>query len=75
MARRQRQRGNRGRFRDDCIVSRALAQSLNPLQGDSDSRISETTNKLQVLQQFSVAGDGNGNQILSEKDQAIYMEC
>ena len=73
MARRQRQRANRGRFRDDCIVSRVLAQSLNPLQGGSDSRISETTSKLQILQQFSVAGDGDGSQIRSAKDQAMYV--
>ena len=73
MARRQRQRANRGRFRDDCIVSRVLAQSLNPLQGGSDSRTSETTSKLQVLQRFSVVGDGDGSQIRSEEDQAIYV--
>ena len=73
MARRERQRANRGRFRDDCTVSRVLAQSLNPLQGGSDSRISETTSKFQILQQVSVAGDGDGNQIRSKKDQAIYV--
>ena len=73
MARRQRQRTNRGRFRDDCTVSRVLAQSLNPLQGGSNSRISEITSKLQILQRFSVAGDGDGSQIWSEKDQAMYV--
>ena len=73
MARRQRQRANRGRFRDDCTVSRVLAQSLNPLQGGSDSRTSETTSKLQIFQQFSIAGDGHGSQIRSEKDQAMYV--
>ena len=73
MARRQRQGANRGRFRDDYIVSRVLAQSLNPSQGGSDSRTSETTSKLQVLQRFSVAGDGDGSQIRSEEDQAIYV--
>ena len=56
-----------------CTVSRVLAQSLSPLQGGSDSRISEITSKLQILQQFSVAGDGDGSQIRSEKDQAMYV--
>ena len=37
-ARRQRQRVNRGRFRDDRIVSGALTRALNPLQGGSVPR-------------------------------------
>ena len=72
-ARRQKQRANRGRSRDDCIVARVLAQSLSPLQGGSDSRKSATTSKLQILQQFAVAGNGNGIQIRSEEDHAIYV--
>ena len=28
---------------------------------------------MQVLQHFSVAGDGDGNEIRSKKDQAIYV--
>ena len=56
IARPQKQRANRGRSRDDCIVVQALAQSLNPLPGGSDSRNLATTSKLQILQQFSVAG-------------------
>ena len=73
MARRQRQRVNRGRSRDDCIVAQALARSLNPLQGGSDSRDLATTSKLQILQQFSVASNGNGKQIRSVNDSAIYV--
>ena len=73
MARRQRQRVNRGRSRDDCTLAQALAQSLNPLQGGSDSRDLATTSKLHILQQFSVAGNGNGKQIRSVKDSAIYV--
>ena len=46
IARRRKQRANRGRSRDDCTVARALAQSLSPLQGGSDSRTSATTSKL-----------------------------
>ena len=33
----------------------------------------ETPSKLQILQQFAVAGSGNGNSIRSETDQAIYV--
>ena len=73
MARRRRQRVNRGRSRDDCIVAQALAKSLNPFQGGSDSRDLATTSKLQILQQFSVAGNEDGKSIRSEKDQAIYV--
>ena len=73
IARRQKQRANRWRSRDDCVVAQALAQSLSPLQGGSDSRDLATTSKLQILQQFSVAGDGDGKQIRSQKDQAIYV--
>ena len=73
IARRQKQRANRGRSRDDCIVARVLAQSLSPLQGGSDLRKSATTSKLQILQPFSVAGDGTGNSIRSREDQAIYV--
>ena len=73
MARRQRQRANRGRSRDDCVVAQALVKSLNPFQGGSDSRDLATTSKLQILQQYSVAGDGTGKSICSEKEQAIYV--
>ena len=55
------------------IVAQALARSLNPLKGGSDSRDLATTSKLQILQQFSVAGNGAGKSIQSEKDQAIYV--
>ena len=72
-ARRKRQRVNRGSFRDNRTVSRVLAQTLSPLQGGSVSRIPETPSKLQILQQFAVAGSGNGNSIRSETDQAIYV--
>ena len=73
MARRQRQRVNRGRSRDDCIVAQALAKSLNPFQGGSDSRDLATTSKLQILQQISVIGNGARKSIRSQKDQAIYV--
>ena len=73
IARRQKQRANRGRSRDDCIVVRSLAKSLSPLQGGSDSRTSATTSKLQILQPFSVAGTETGIQIRSSEDQAIYV--
>ena len=73
IARRQKQRANRGRSRDDCTVAQALAQSLNPLQGGSDSGNLATTSKLQILQRFSVAGNEAGKQIRSEEDQAIYV--
>ena len=73
IARRQKQRANRGRSRDGCTVARALAKSLSPLQGGSDSRTSATTSKLQILQPFSVAGTETGSQIQSSEDQAIYV--
>ena len=72
-ARRQCQRVNRGRSRDDRIVSGALARALNPLQGGSIPRNTETPSKLQLLQQFTVAGSAKGSSIRSEEDQAIYV--
>ena len=72
-ARRQRQRVNRGRSRDDRIVSGALAGALNPLQGGSTPRSTETPSKLQLLQQFTVAGLEEGKSIRSLEDQTIYV--
>ena len=54
-------------------MAQALAKSLNPFQGGSDSRDLATTSKLQILQPFSVAGDRLGKSICSEKEQAIYV--
>ena len=45
-ARRQKQRANRGRSRDNCVISCALARALSPLQGGSASRITEKPSKL-----------------------------
>ena len=72
-ARRERQRANRERFRENRLVSGALARALNPLQGGSAPRITETPSKLQILQQYAVAGSEDGRKIWSEKDQAIYV--
>ena len=55
-SRRQWQRVNRGRSRGDHVVSGALARALNPLQGGSVPRNTEKPSKLQLLQQFTVAG-------------------
>ena len=62
-ARRRRQRANRERSRNDRVLSRILADTLSPLQGGSGSRIAERPSKLQVLQQFAVAGSGEGRNI------------
>ena len=72
-ARRQRQRANRGHSRDDRIVSCALARALNPPQGGSVPRDTETPSKLQLLQQFAIAGSAEGKKIRSMEDQAIYV--
>ena len=72
-ARRNRQRANRECSRDMHIVSGALARTLNPLQGGSVPRNTETHSKLQVLQQFSVTGFEDGNQIRPSKGHAIYV--
>ena len=72
-ARRQRQRVNRGRSRDDRVVSSALARALNPAKGGSVPRNTETPSKLQLLQRFTVAGSAEGSSIRSDKDQAIYV--
>ena len=72
-ARRQRQRVSQGRSSDDRIVSGALARALNPLQDGSAPRDTETSNKLELLQQFAVAGSEEGKEIRSMKDQAIYV--
>ena len=72
-ARRQRQRVNRGRSRDDCVVLGALARALNPFQGGSVPRNTGTPSKLQLLQRFTVAGSEKGSSIRSQKDQAIYV--
>ena len=60
-ARRNRQSANRESSRDIHTVSGALARTLNPLQGSSVLRNTETSSKLQVLQQFSVTGSEDGN--------------
>ena len=73
IARQSRQRANRECSRDGRILSCALAQALNPLQGGSISRTTERPGKLQFLQQMSVTRFGNGKQIRSEQDQAIYV--
>ena len=71
-ARHQRQRVNRGRSRDDHIVLCALVRALNPPHGGSVPRDTETPSKLQVLQQFTIAGFAEGKKIRSLEDQAIY---
>ena len=59
--------------RDDCILSCALARTLNPLQGGSAPRNAERPIKLQLLQPFAVDRFEEGNLIRSKKDQAIYV--
>ena len=54
-------------------VSGALARALNPLQGGSIPRTTETSSKLQLLQQFSVTGSKDGNQIRPSKGHAVYV--
>ena len=73
IARRERQRALRDRSRDDRTLSRVLARALSPLQGGSVPRKAERPSKLQLLQQFAVAGCGDGKTIRSEKDQAVYV--
>ena len=72
-ARRMKQRANRGRSRDNRTISCALARALNPLKGGSAPRNTEMPSKLQLLQQFAVAGSKEGNSIGSKEDQAIYV--
>ena len=72
-ARRMKQRANRGCSRDNRTISCALARALNPLQGGSAPRNTEMPSKLQLLQQFAVAGSKEGNSIGSKEDQAIYV--
>ena len=63
IARRERQRALRDRSRDDRTLSRVLARALSPLQGGSVPRKAERPSKLQLLQQFAVAGDEDGKEI------------
>ena len=72
-ARRKRQREKRERSRDDRVLSSVLAAALNPSQGSSAQRITERPAQLQQLQQMSVGRLEKGNQIRSEKGQAIYV--
>ena len=72
-ARRQCERVNRGRSRDDRVVSGALARALNPLQGGNVPRNTRTPSKLQLLQQFTIVGSEKRSSIRSKKDQAIYV--
>ena len=72
-ARRIKQRANRGCSRDNRTILGALARALNPLQGGSAPRNTEMPSKLQLLQQFAVAGSKEGNSIGSKEDQAIYV--
>ena len=62
-ARRIKQRANRGRSRDNRTISCALARALNPLQGGRAPRNTEMPSKLQLLQQFAVAGSEERKQI------------
>ena len=55
-ARRIKQKANRGRSRDNRAISCALARALKPLKGGSAPRNTEMRSKLQLLQQFAVAG-------------------
>ena len=72
--RRKRQRVNRGRLRDHRLASRILAQSLNPIEGGSDSRNSEATGKLQILQKFSVSSAEDGKyKNPASKAESIYV--
>ena len=66
-ARRKCQRANRERSREMHTVSGALARALNPLQGGSVPRNTETPSKLQILQQLAVTGSGTGNSIRPDK--------
>ena len=72
-ARRMKQRANWGRSRDNRTISCALARALNPLQGGSAPRNTETSSKLQILQHFSVTGSGDGQQIRPSKGHAVYV--
>ena len=49
IARQSRQRANRECSRDDRVLSCALVQALNPLQGGSVSRTTKRSGKLQLL--------------------------
>ena len=73
IARRERQRALRDRSRDDRTLLRMWAKTLRPLQGGSVPRAAERPSKLQLLQQFAVAGYEDGTEIRSTKDQAIYV--
>ena len=50
-----------------------MARSLNPFQGGSDSRIPETTGKLQILEKFSVPSAKEGITNLSSQDNPVYV--
>ena len=72
--RRHRQRVNRGRLRENRLVSWILAKSLNPIEGGSDSRTPEATGKLQILQQFSVSSVEDGReQHQATKAKSMYV--
>ena len=72
--RRHSQRVNRGRLRDNRLASWILANSLNPIEGGSDSRTPEATGKLQILQQFSVSSVEDGReQNQATKAKSMYV--
>ena len=73
IARRERHRALRDHSRDDRTLLRMLVRTLSPLQGGSIPRAAERPSKLQLLQQFAVAGYEDGKEIRSRKDQAIYV--
>ena len=73
IARHERQRALRDGSRDDRTLSRVLVRSLSPFQGGSVPRTVERPSKLQLLQQFAVAGYEDGKEIRSRKHQAIYV--
>ena len=64
---------NRGRLRDDRLVSWILARSLSSFQGDSDLRTPEATGKLQILQHFAVPSAEKRKTNSSNEDKPIYI--
>ena len=64
-----RETGALGRFKETFQV---LTRSLNPIEGGSNSRILETTGKLQILQLMVVPSEFNGNPDRTE-GSPLYM--
>ena len=73
LERRQREREKRESLRDNRTVAQILANSLNPIEDGSGSRILATVGQLQTLQQIFKSSDKDGSINQTKKVSPGYV--